>query len=74
VVAATDATLLGIAALLTALAGIASSIWGVVKSRKEGKDLADETLRTNLRGCRSEAERLAEELHRLKMRRFDREQ
>jgi uncharacterized protein HemX len=72
-VAASDPTLLGIAALLTALAGIASSIWGVIKSRKEGKEKADETLRKNLRDCRTEAEKLAEELHRSKMRKFDRE-
>jgi hypothetical protein len=68
-----DPTLLGIAALLTALAGIISSVWGALKSRKEGKDQADEELRKRLRDCRSEAEKLADEMHRLKMRRLDRE-
>jgi hypothetical protein len=68
-----DPTLLGIAAIITALAGVITSIWGAVKSRREGKEKADETLRVNLRGCRSEAEKLAEELHRLKMKRFDHE-
>jgi hypothetical protein len=68
-----EATWLGVAALITALGGIVSSIWGVIKSRKEGQATADETLRSNLRACRSEAEKLAEELHRLKMKGFDRE-
>jgi hypothetical protein len=68
-----DPTLLGVAALLTALAGIISTIWGALKSRKEGKDQADEELRKRLRDCRSEAEKLADEMHRLKMRRLDRE-
>ena len=70
---AADATLLGLAAIITALAGIISAIWGAIKSHREGKEEADEKLRSNLRNCRSEAEKLADELHRVKMRRLDRE-
>lgn len=69
--AASDPTLLGAAAILTALAGIISSVWGAIKSRREGKEKADETLRTHLRDCREEAEKLAEDLHHAKMRSLD---
>lgn len=68
-----DPTLLGLSALLTALAGIISTIWGALKSRREGKDQADEELRKRLRDCRGEAEKLADEMHQMKMRRLNRE-
>jgi hypothetical protein len=70
---AVETTLLGLAAILTAIGGIVTTIWGVIKSRREGKEQADEKLRDNLRKCRDEAERIAEELHRTKMGRFTRE-
>jgi hypothetical protein len=73
VAASDDATLLGLAAIITALSGIITAIWGLIRSRREGKEQADETLRDHLRECREESERLASELHRVKMQRFDRE-
>lgn len=69
-----DATLLGWAAIITALSGIVTAIWGAIKSHKEGKEQADQELRDHLRDCREESEKLAEELHRIKMGRFDREE
>lgn len=70
---AADATLLGLAAIITALSGIITAIWGAIKSHKEGKEQGDLELRAHLKECREEAEKLAEELHRLKMQRFDHE-
>jgi uncharacterized protein YlxW (UPF0749 family) len=68
-----DPTLLGVAAIITALAGVITSIWGAVRSHREGKKEADEELRAHLRDCREESEQLASELHRIKMSRFDHE-
>jgi len=68
-----DPTLLGVAAILTALSGIISAIWGAIKSRREGREAADDELREHLRDCREEAEKLASELHSMKMRNFDRD-
>jgi hypothetical protein len=73
ILAASDPTLLGVAAIITALSGIITAIWGAFKSHKEGKEQADEELREHLKQCREESEKLAQELHRMKMERFDRE-
>jgi hypothetical protein len=64
---AADPTLVGIAALLTATGGIASTIMAIRKSRTEECEECFE----NLKEARSEAERLAGELHDLKMERRD---
>jgi hypothetical protein len=73
-IATSDATLLGWAAIITALSGITTAIWGAWRAHKEGKEQADQELRDHLRECRQESERLAEELHRIKMGRFEREE
>jgi hypothetical protein len=58
-----DPTLIGIAALVTATGGIASTIMALRKSRSEETTECLE----NLKKCREESERLAKELHDLKM-------
>jgi hypothetical protein len=73
IAASDDATLLGWAAIITALSGITTAIWGAWRAHKEGKEQADEELRDRLRACREESEKLADELHRMKMGRFERE-
>ena len=56
-------TLLGIAALVTATSGIASTIWAIRKDRK----VEHEECEQRLKDTRAEAERLAQELHELRM-------
>jgi len=56
-------TLLGIAALLTAMCGIVSTILALKKSRSE----EEEALREHLEESRTHEEELASELHALKM-------
>ena len=58
-------TLLGIAAIVTATGGIASTIMALRKSRSEDHEACLE----HLRESRAEAEALAAELHALKMER-----
>ena len=56
-------TLLGIAAFITAIGGVASTIYALKHGRSEEHEEAIERLRE----CRAEAERLAAELHALRM-------
>jgi hypothetical protein len=56
-------TLLGIAAIISALGGVTSTIMALRKSRSE----EDEHMREELAKCRVESERLAKELHDLRM-------
>jgi len=60
-------TLLGIAALVSAIGGIASTIVAIRKARSEEYE---ECLQ-RLKEARDESERLAEELHELKMKRHE---
>jgi hypothetical protein len=56
-------TLLGIAAIVSAVGGVASTIMALRKSRSEEHEHAlDELAR-----CRAESERLAQELHDIRM-------
>ena len=57
-------TLLGIAAIISALGGLASTIFALRKSRTEEHEHALEQLKE----CRAESERLAKELHELRMK------
>jgi hypothetical protein len=59
-----EPSLLGLAAVVSALGGIASTIMAIRKSRSEEEQECLERLKET----RVEAERLAEELHELKMR------
>lgn len=68
--AITEPTLLGLAALITALGGIASTIMALRKSRSE----EFKEMEQNLKESRTEVERLAEENHRLKMEKIEREE
>jgi hypothetical protein len=57
-------TLLGLAAVITALGGLASTILALRKNRSDEHEHCLEELAK----CRAESERLAKELHELKMR------
>jgi uncharacterized protein YigA (DUF484 family) len=57
-------TLLGIAAVVTALGGLASTVLALRRNRTEEHEHALK----ELAACRAESERLAKELHELKMR------
>jgi hypothetical protein len=63
IAAATESTLLGAAAILTAIGGIASTVYALRRGRTEDHQQALDRLRE----CRAESERLARELHELKM-------
>jgi hypothetical protein len=63
-----QATLLGVAALLSALGGIASTWIGAKRARREEREKAEQECRDRLRDTRAEAERLALELHELRMK------
>jgi uncharacterized membrane protein (DUF106 family) len=65
-----DPTLLGVAAIVSALGGVVSTILAHRSAKKEAKRKADEECLERLRATRVEAEQLAEELHRMKMGRF----
>jgi len=67
---ASDPTLLGIAAIIAAVGGIVSTIFADRRARREERVKAEEECVQRLKETREEAERLAEELHRLKMERF----
>jgi hypothetical protein len=60
-----QATLLGAAAVITAMGGVASTIMALRKNRSEDH----EACLQHLKEARAEAERYAEELHALKMER-----
>jgi Na+-transporting methylmalonyl-CoA/oxaloacetate decarboxylase gamma subunit len=62
-----EATLLGIAAVITAISGVISTIVGSRRSAKEAKEKAEEECREKLKVARIEAEEAAAELHRLRM-------
>jgi len=61
------ATLLGIAAIISAVGGVGSTIIAIRKSRSE----EDEHVREELAKARSEVERLAKENHELKMAQYE---
>ena len=60
---ASGPTLLGAAAIISAVGGVASTIVALRKSRTEEHEHALEELAK----CRAESERLAQELHNLRM-------
>lgn len=64
--------LTSVGALLTAVGGIVMAYAAVVRARKEGRETgktdADADCRERLRLARVESERLAEELHVMRMR------
>jgi len=64
-------TLLGIAALITAIGGVISTIVGARRARREERDRAEQECRERLKSARQEAEETAAELHALKMEKFD---
>jgi uncharacterized membrane protein YqjE len=66
-----DPTLLGIAAIISAIGGVVSTIWALRKSRREEHDKLMKEYREELQKAREEAEALAKELHERKMREFD---
>jgi hypothetical protein len=67
ILAIDDPTLLGLAAFVTAIGGMATTIVAIRKSHAEGE--AD--CRKKLAEARAEAEKLAAELHERKMREAD---
>jgi hypothetical protein len=62
-----QATLLGVAAVVSAIGGAASTIWAIRKGRREERDTVNEQCRERLAIARKEAEECAEELHKLRM-------
>jgi hypothetical protein len=69
--AVTDETwLLAAASFLTAVGGIVATVLAHRAASKEAKRKADDACFDRLRDSRAEAERLADELHRLKMDRL----
>jgi len=60
-----QASLIGIAAFITAIGGVASTIMALRKSNSEDHQQCIE----NLKACREESEKLAAELHKLRMER-----
>jgi hypothetical protein len=63
-----NATLLGVAAIISAISGIASTIFGARRARREEHDKDEEQCRERLRLARKEAEEAAMELHARKMK------
>lgn len=63
-----NATLLGIAAVITAISGIISTVFGARKARREEHDKDEEQCRERLRAARKEAEEAAMELHARRMK------
>jgi hypothetical protein len=66
-----DPTLLGVAAIISAVGGIAATILAHRSAKKEERRKAEDECRERLRSTRDESERLAEELHRIKMKQFE---
>ena len=65
----TEATLLGFASLMTALAALGSTVMALRKNRSEEYEKTAE----RLRDCRIEVEKLSRELHELRMKEIERE-
>lgn len=68
---ASNPTLLGIAAIVAAVGGIVSTIVGARHAAKEERKKADEECFEKLKVARAEAEAVAAELHKLRMKEFD---
>ena len=68
VLAVADPTLLGVAALATAISGILSTWYGFHKTNKEARRQEQEECHKKLMEARKEGEDVAEELHALKMK------
>jgi hypothetical protein len=67
--AISDPTLLGLAAIVTALGGVASTVMALRRTRSEDHEACLE----HLKEARAEAEAYAQELHKLKMDKLDKE-
>jgi hypothetical protein len=63
-----ETTLLGIAAVITAISGVISTIVGSRKSAKEAREKSEQECRERLKAARIEAEAAAAELHEIKMK------
>ena len=73
IVVAVEITLLGLAAIITAIGGIVTTVLAHRSSGREARQKAEEECVERLRNVRAEAEGLAEELHRIKMKHWERE-
>jgi hypothetical protein len=62
-----EPTLLGFAAIVTSVSGILSTWYGFHRSNKETEKAANEECRKLLKEAREEGEKVAAELHELKM-------
>jgi hypothetical protein len=63
-----ETTLLGVAAIITAISGVISTILGARKARREERARAEEECFQKLKAARVEAEEAAAELHEIKMK------
>jgi hypothetical protein len=68
ILAVSQPTLLGCAAILTSISGILSTWYGFHKSAKDAEKVANEECHKKLMEARKEGEEVAEELHKLKMK------
>jgi len=60
-------TLLGVAAIISALGGIISTIWSHRKATRDERDKQQELCREQLKEARAEADEFAEKYHKQKM-------
>lgn len=67
------ADLLGIAAIISSIAGVTTAILGARRARREAEDKANEDCRQRLKEARAEGEEAMAELHKLKMERANEE-
>jgi len=65
------ADLLGIAAIISSIAGVTTAILGARRASKEARDKANEECLERLKAARAEGEQAMAELHKLKMGKFD---
>jgi len=63
-----EPTLLGVAAILSSVGGLISTVVGVRRSKREEREKAENECFEKLKAVRLEAEEAANELHALKMK------
>jgi hypothetical protein len=69
--ATTESSLFGIAAIITAIGGVVTTIVAHKKGTKEATEKAAQECHERVQALRKESEGLAEELHQIKMGRFE---
>jgi hypothetical protein len=70
ILAFSNPTLLGLAAIVSSVCGALTGIVGMRRASKEERDKANEDCLERLKVARAEAEEMAEKLHEEKMRKY----